>query len=131
MFALSPYLAVRERRAAGVTRGSLNRLSRYTESKLNAVLLSLGAATLFAYGLTANGGDLGLSLQEYVTLFTSQLFVHVTTLDFLSLWALSYGVLAEDAKRRGLDCPSPLYASVPIVGHCLWLLRRPPLPDDA
>lgn len=63
-------------------------------------------------------------------LFSSQLFVHVTSLDFLALWTLSYGVIAEDAKRRGLECPSPLYASLPILGHCAWLLVRPPLPEE-
>jgi len=97
--------------------------------KLNAALLSLGAVALVAFGLTANDGDLALSGAQYVDLFTSQLFVHVTTLDFLALWAFSYGVIAEDAKRRGLGCPSPLYASIPILGHCAWLLLRPPLPE--
>lgn len=130
MFSLSPYLALREYREKDITQGDLNGLSRWTEGKLNAVFLSAGAAGLFYYGLTANDGNVAQSLDQYVELFRNSLFAHVTSLDFLSLWVLSYGVLAEDAKRRGMDCPSPLYASLPIVGHCAWLLLRPPLPDD-
>lgn len=129
MFALSPYLALREART-NVTTAELNQLSKWTEGRLNAALLSLGSAIVIAFGLAGNGGDLARSAAEYAELFSSQFFVHVTSLDFLSLWVLSYGVICEDAKRRGLGCPSPLYAMAPIIGHCFWLLNRPPLPEE-
>ena len=131
MFALSPYLALREYRpTADTSRAPLNGVTRWTEGKPNAVLLSASALAVLGLGLAGNDGDLATSAAQYVELFSNQLFVHVTTLDFLALWALSYGVLAEDAKRRGLACPSPLFASVPILGHFVWLLVRQPLPEE-
>jgi hypothetical protein len=44
---------------------------------------------LTAYGASANGGDWSLSVAQYAALFQEQLFVHVMSLDFLALWALS------------------------------------------
>jgi hypothetical protein len=135
MFSLSPYLALREFRGAdaspAATQKSLNGLSRWFEGKLNGALLLAGAVGLSGYGLTAHGGDIGLSVSEFRTLFATQLFPHVTTLDFLALWVFSFGVLAEDMDRRGMDSSTaPLYCAVPLLGHCAYLLTREPLPSS-
>ena len=131
MFALSPYLALREYRGAdaAVTMEKLNGVSRWFEGKLNAALLSAGAVGLSAFALTAHSGDVARSAGEFQELFAAQLFPHVTSLDFLALWAFSFGVLAEDMDRRGMDKgAAPLFCAVPILGHCAYLLTRKPLP---
>merc|ERR1712146_134757 len=131
MFAISPYLALREYRPSGIVKGNLNTITLWFEGKINAILLLAGAVALCGYGLTANDGDLVTSATEYKELFDSQLFVHVTSLDFLSLWALSFGVMVEDSKRRGANVAlAPAFSAVPILGHCLYLLLRPPLPEE-
>jgi len=132
MFALSPYLALREYRGEGsATQADLGRVGRWFEGKLNGALLAGGAAGLTAFGLSGHGGDLALSLSEYRALFDSQLFVHVTSLDFLALWLYSFAVTAEDMERRGMDSSrAPLFCAVPIVGHCSYLLLREPLPEE-
>lgn len=132
-FALSPYLSLREYRGedSGVTQADLNGVSRWFEGKLNAAILAAGAVGLSAYGLTANGGDVAGSISEFVDLWKTQLFVHVTSLDFAALWALSFGVMAEDMERRGMDkSKAPLFCAVPILGHVSYLLLRPPLPEE-
>ena len=57
--------------------------------------------------------------------------MHVTTLDFCSLWLLFYGPLVEDMRRRGMDTSAaPLFAAVPIFGAATYLLVRDPLPEE-
>lgn len=130
MFALSPYLALRRYTPGGVVASDANAATRWFEGKLNAGLLLGGALALSAFGATANGGDVGASFAEYKALFDSQLFVHVTTLDFCALWLLFYGPLVEDMRRRGMDEGlAPLFAAVPIFGATTYLLVRPPLPE--
>lgn len=133
-FALAPYLALREYRdgRAGtviLSQEDLGPVTGLLESKFVAYLLSASALGLTAYGVTANGGNVAASFGEYRELFQNQLFVHVTTIDFMCLWGASYGVMVEDSKRRGMD-PSAcaLFAAVPILGHCAYLIARPPLP---
>merc|ERR1712146_840466 len=101
---LAPYLALREYRGEGsVAQTDLNGVSRYFEGKLNGALLAVGSLGLSAYGLAGHGGDIALSLSELKELFDSQFFVHMTALDFIALWALSFDVMAEDMERRGMD----------------------------
>ena len=128
MFALSPYVALRERRVEACT-APVGLAGRWFESKANAALLAAGAVGLAGYAATA--GDFSTELSEYASLFNSQLFVHVTSLDFLSLWALSFGVMAEDAERRDADDRLKFLAAVPIFGALTYLLVRPPLPPAA
>lgn len=133
MFALSPYLALREYRGgdAEVTQKELNGITRWFESRLNAILLTIGAVSLGTFGITANGGDLSTSIQEFQELFATQLFPHITTLDFLALWGFSFGVMAEDMDRRGMDDQkAPLFCLFPVFGHMLYLLLRKPLPES-
>ena len=112
MFALSPYLALRRYAPGpGITRGD-GFINKFLESRIVAGFLLGGALGLAAFGATANGGDVGASLAEFKALFDSQLFVHVTTLDFCSLWLLFYGPLVEDMRRRGMDTSAaPLFAA--------------------
>ena len=131
MFALSPYLALRRYAPGpGIARGG-GAVDKFLESRVVAGFLLGGALGLAAFGATANGGDVGASLAEFKALFDSQLFVHVTTLDFCSLWLLFYGPLVEDMRRRGMDTSAaPLFAAVPIFGAATYLLVRDPLPEE-
>ena len=130
MFALSPYLALRERRTEGCVKPT-GLAGRWFESKINAAVLMLSTIGLLGFGLTAP--DLGAAVADYKALFDAQLFVHVTTLDFMALWALSFAVVKEDMERRpesSLDPNlAPALAAVPILGPLAWMLIRPPLPD--
>ncbi|KAJ1454358.1 hypothetical protein M885DRAFT_521894 [Pelagophyceae sp. CCMP2097] len=127
MFALTPYLALREERTEAIAPSSL--AGKWFDGKANAALLSVGAVFVAYKGITA--APLAESIAGFQEIFQEQLFVHVTTLDFCSLWLLSFGVIAEDMKRRpdGPD-PSlaPAFAAVPIFGALAYLAVRPPLP---
>jgi len=157
MFALSPYLALREYRgdpdseAQGKGGGSpaLSKppssstlakeeeevvgsgggfVGRWFESRPSAFLLFASTAGLFAYGLQ---GDVAASFSEFKDLFSKELFPHATTLDFTALWLLSYPVMVEDMRRRRMDTAIALiFCVVPVLGHCAYLVARPPLPQS-
>ena len=132
MFALSPYLALRRYAPGpGIARGD-GAVDKFLESRIVAGFLLGGALGLAAFGATANGGDVGASARlEFKALFDSQLFVHVTTLDFCSLWLLFYGPLVEDMRRRGMDTSAaPLFAAVPIFGAATCTHTGTRLPEQ-
>lgn len=93
-FALTPYLALRESRAeeGSCTQRDLGIIGKLLESKLTGVLLLASSLGLALYGAAANDGDFVASSEQFRVLFSEQLFVHATTCDFFTLWALSYGV---------------------------------------
>ena len=38
--------------------------------------------------------------------------------------------MAEDMRRRGYDAvPAAAFCAVPVIGPCVYLLLRPPLPE--
>jgi len=127
-FALAPYLALRRYQPDPVSSESLGGVTRWFEGKASALLLLGGALGLTGYALSQP--DLSACADQYASLFSSQLFVHVTSLDFLCLWVMSYGVMVEDMRRRGMDESSaPLFWAVPVLGHCAYLAVRPGLPS--
>ena len=76
------------------------------------------------------GEDDGLDyINEFKALFDSQLFVHVTTLDFCSLWLLFYGPLVEDMRRRGLTKATILERLAPVKEA--MAAKPPPPPPGA
>ena len=127
MFALSPYLALRRYAPGpGIARGG-GAVDKFLESRVVARLPARRRAR--ARGVRRDrerrrGAAPSLAEQG----FDSQLFVHVTTLDFCSLWLLFYGPLVEDMRRRGMDTrPRAFFAAVPIFrgpGHLLVLGAR-------
>lgn len=121
MFALSPYVAFREIRDEGC-RAPEGVVGRWFESKANAAFLAAGGVGIGAIALSHP------DLDAYLSLFQSQLFVHVTTLDFCSLTVLAYGLLEEDARRREGAENLKYLGLIPLYGPLVYLLLRPPLP---
>ena len=128
MFALSPYLALREYRGE-VRRAPTSLGGKWFESKANALLLLAGAAGLAVWG--AASGDATANARDFADLFETQLFVHATTLDFCALSLLSVGLVREDVQRRGCDAAYGLLALLPLFGPLAWLVLRPELETEA
>jgi len=145
-FALSPYLALREYRGAGRAdrRSTLDFITKnILESPLNGLLLLAGGIylALFAFG---NGNISGASpvaasaaWESMQPLFRSSQLVHVTCIDFCTLWGFFGPVLLEDGRRRGrfvawTGDDKLLFALcwvLPVLGPAIWLTVRPQLED--
>lgn len=122
VFALAPYLAVRELRTR--VEPPTDFLGTVFESKAYAGVVTASAVTVAALCLQKFDGA---SLDEFLALFQSQLFIHTTTLDFSCLSLLSYGVIKEDAARRDADPRLAFLALLPLYGPLVYLLVRPDL----
>ncbi|KAH8063891.1 queuosine biosynthesis protein [Aureococcus anophagefferens] len=104
MFAISPYLALREYRGA-TNRAPASLGGKWFESKLNAAVLGAGAVGLAAWGATA--GDFGANVAEFKQLFDTQLFVHATTCDFCCLSLLAVGLGGATPSAAGATALRP------------------------
>lgn len=122
-FAILPYLALRSPNPG--FSGAKSWLLRLLDSRLLGALLAAGAIALVGYG--AIYGDWPLFWQQWQT----RRFFHVTTLDFVALWLLFPVLLRDDMARRGMTQSwiIPAVLALPLVGACLYLALRPPLPD--
>ena len=57
--------------------------------------------------------------------------MHVSTLDAIILSVFVAEPMAEDMERRQFDGPSAaVFAALPIIGPSIYLLMRPPLPEE-
>ncbi|CAK9081740.1 Hypothetical protein SCF082_LOCUS38883 [Durusdinium trenchii] len=145
-FALSPYLALREYRGTAGESGSLDWFTaNVLESRFTALLLLAGAVylALFALGNGAIGAVApSAAWVQFLPVFASSLTAHVSSIDFMVLWMFFSPVLLEDGRRRGVFLGHPdswdaadkarfaFCAAVPVFGGLVWLLSRPPLPDQ-
>jgi hypothetical protein len=122
-FAILPYLALRA--PASPWAGPKPLLLRLLDARLLGAVLTTGAIALVVYGLFY--GDWPWFWQQWQT----SRFVHVTTLDFGFLWLLFPVLMRDDMARRGLSQGwlIPMALVLPLVGACLYLMLRPPLPD--
>lgn len=120
-FAILPYLALRKENKDFL--GTKNLFLKLLDSRLTGVILTLGAATLVIYGLTA--GDWTNFVQQWQT----SRFIHVMSLDFCLLCLLLPSLLWDDMARRGWKNPMVfwLMALVPLFGPLIYLCVRPPL----
>ena len=129
VFALAPYVALRESRVD--VEPPTGPVGKWLDSTANGVVLAFSVIALSVFTAQAVGGDLGSALTDYKALFDSQLFVHTTSLDFLCLWILSFGIIDEDRQRRGFPAiPATLFACLPLAGPILYLIFRPSLTPD-
>lgn len=127
-FSVGPYLALRNKNF-DVTTATKGTGSSAFESKISAILLLTFSSWLLFYSFST--GDLGQAIQGYTDLFWSQRIVHVSTLDALLLSAIVVDPMSEDMQRRGYDSvPAAAFAAFPIIGPCVYLLLRPPLPEE-
>lgn len=70
----------------------------------------------------------GERIASYLTLFNSQMFVHVSSLDLLILSTFVVDPLREDMLRRDYYSPSKLAAfAFPVLGPLAYLVLRPKL----
>ena len=87
-------------------------------------------AAYLAYYAAANYS--AANVEEFATLFTDgSALVSASTVDALVLSTIAMPlVLAEDAQRRGWDNRAAAFAALPVVGPALYVLVRPPLPEE-
>jgi hypothetical protein len=124
-FALLPYLALREPNPE--FSGKKNVFLKILDSRFTAIVLTLGAAALVAFGWTK--GDWSDFIQQWQT----SRFIHVMSLDFCMLCLLFPALLADDMARRGMQNAGAFWAVtlVPLFGPLAYLCTRGPLRENA
>ncbi len=124
-FALIPYLALREPNPEFP--GKKNIFLKILDSRFTAIVLTLGAAALVAFGLTK--GDWSDFAQQWQT----SRFIHVMSLDFCMLSLLFPALLADDMARREMQNSTVFWAVtlVPLFGPLAYLCTRKSLPENA
>ncbi|MGF1492135.1 MAG: DUF2834 domain-containing protein [Microcoleaceae cyanobacterium] len=122
-FALIPYLALRQPNPKFT--GSLTAVLQICESRITAILLTLGAATLVIYGLTQG------NWQDFTQQWQTSRFIHVMSLDFCLLCLLFPAFLGDDMSRRSMNNRGLFWAVtlIPLFGPLAYLLLRPSLED--
>jgi len=120
-FSLLPYMGVRD--PDPEERSGCTLIQKVLDSRYYAIALKVFAMGLIAYGIGA--GDPG----EFIDQFSSSMFIHVMTLDFLALNLLIPFVIKDDMKRRGWDRKGSfwVFALVPVLGPLAYLVSRPGL----
>jgi hypothetical protein len=122
-FALLPYLALRQPNPQFL--GQKNTFLKILDSRITAVLLTIGAIILLVFGLTQGNWD------NFVHQWQTSRFIHVMSLDFCMLCLLFSSLVGDDMVRRGMK-NSFLYWVVtllPLLGALIYLCVRNPLPE--
>jgi hypothetical protein len=104
--------------------GTNNLLLRGMESPITAYALLAG--TLYCVGSAALAGS--AAWNEYFKLLLESRFVHVTTVDFLTLTTLAPFWMANDAALRRWpqqESLLPVLSLLPLVGPVIYLCLRP------
>ncbi|MEL6814891.1 MAG: DUF2834 domain-containing protein, partial [Cyanobacteria bacterium J06598_3] len=124
-FALLPYFALREPNPT--FEAPKTKLLSLLDSVWTGRLIALGSVALLSYGLL--NGDWADFAQQWRT---SQ-FIHVMSLDFCMLSAVTGALLKDDMAKRNLNNPVLFWAAtlIPLLGITLYLSIRPPLPQSA
>jgi len=136
-FALLPYMAMwREPEGPVVARrGGPQGVEKVLESRALGAVLAAAAVALIVKGFVLPTADeVGMSYR----LFNSSKFIHVMSVDFATLALLSPLWISNDMVVRKWAPASGdstrayalawAFAALPLVGPCLWLAVRPPLP---
>jgi len=104
--------------------GTGNLLSRGMESPVLAWILLGGTVFFIAKAATAGSA----AWIEYLKLLQESRFVHVTTIDFLTLTTLAPFWMDNDAQLRkweGRDKLLPVLSLIPVLGAAVYLVLRP------
>ena len=127
-FALGPYLGLREYRP-GVSKAGVGGVAQFLETKANGAFVSASAVGLLAF--VAAHWSAGC-WDDFLQLFSTSRFAHISSLDFTVLSLCNYGTIAEDMRRREWFSPSKaaVFTVLPLLGPALYLLLRPSLPED-
>ena len=136
--AAGPYLALREPRAAPITKSEVGFFTRtVTESRLYGAGL-FAAALALLYGLLSMP-DATAAAADFSELFATSKLVHVSTIDLAILSSFAFEPIREDMCRRGWwdeDGGSDnnlvrliAFSAVPVLGPCAYLALRPALEE--
>ncbi|KAL3687202.1 hypothetical protein R1sor_013511 [Riccia sorocarpa] len=129
-FALLPYFGLWRPPPPRVPKDELRRWPlSLLESKITAVFAIISAVVLLGYAGLA-GADQWAEFSQY---FRESRFIHVMTIDFLTLTTLCpFWVYNDLAVRKGSDAIEPLLALsfLPLLGPAIYLLLRPSLPTS-
>eukprot|EP00887_Chlorella_sp_A99_P005755 scaffold1.g5755.t1 len=104
--------------------GPGNLMQKGFETPIPAVLALLGAVSCIVQATAAGPA----AWAEYGRLLEESRFVHVTTLDFLTLTSLAPFWMANDAELRkweGRDKLLPVLSLIPVLGPAMYLCLRP------
>lgn len=128
-FGLGPYLGLRNKREV-VLDSERGRGSVAFEFKGTSLAMLSFAVYLLYFGISgAYGGNDRIS--DYLDLFSTSQLAHVSTIDFTILSLAVADPMSEDMRRRNFEGPSAIaFAAFPVIGPCLYLLLRPPLPKS-
>lgn len=126
-FALGPYLGLREYRPQ-VAKDDVTGVSKFLETKANGAFVTASAVGLIAYVATHFGDN---TVADFLQLFGSSRFAHISSLDFTVLSLCNYATISEDMRRRDWFSPGKAMAftAVPLLGPAAYLLLRPSLPE--
>ncbi|BAZ14283.1 hypothetical protein NIES4071_61230 [Calothrix sp. NIES-4071] len=123
-FALLPYIALREPNPEFI--GQKNTFIKILDSRITAILLSVGAIILIFYGISQGNWS------NFVQQWQTSRFIHVMSLDFCLLCLLPSSLVGDDMARRGMVDNKALFwlvALVPLFGALIYLCVRKPLPE--
>lgn len=136
-FALLPYMALWREPARPVVarQGGPKGVEKVLESRVLGAALAAAAAALIVKGFVLpSEEEVGMSFR----LFNSSKFIHVMSVDFATLALLSPLWISNDMIVRKWGPASGdstkayalawAFAALPLVGPCIWLAVRPPLP---
>ena len=95
--------------------------ARALESRVTAAVLLVATLGLAGKALSAGGA----AWEDFGHLFLESKFVHVTTVDFVTLTLTAPFWVWNDASVRRYQGPALLFALLPLLGPVLWLNVRP------
>jgi hypothetical protein len=123
-FALLPYLAFRQPNPS--FSGKKDWLLKLLDSRWLGLILALGTVGLVVYGISQGNWI------DFAEQWRTSRFIHVMSLDFCLLCLLFPALLGDDMTRRGLKDSRIfwLVSLVPLLGAALYLVLRPPLPNE-
>jgi hypothetical protein len=123
-FSILPYLALRTPHSNWPSAKTWG--LRIWDSRWIGAIAFLGSTACLGFGLMQG------NWQDFVQQWYGNRFIHVMSLDFLMLSVLFPTLVPDDMARRGME-PSGLLrfvAIVPLLGPCVYLMVRSPLPDE-
>ena len=101
-----------------------NLMQKGMETPVPAILALVGSIACIYQAATAGPA----AWTEYLRLLEESRFVHVTTLDFLTLTSLAPFWMSNDAELRRWELRGklvPVLSLIPVVGPALYLCLRP------
>ncbi|MBN8235182.1 hypothetical protein JF544_07955 [Halobacillus kuroshimensis] len=115
-FALMPYFFLAKNGLVRRTR-TPGWIVKMLRSRAFLFVVSLGTAALFVYGITEG------SAGDYEIAFQVSQFVHVMTVDFFVLTALSVYAIYWRERKYGRENQRHWMGCVPIIGMAAYLMR--------